>query len=324
MENVEPVTPLRSFTTEEVAAICEAGEVAGRSAGEILFRRGELGESMFLLEEGEIELRFVDGDPGKTLRAGDIFGELSFLTGRSRRTATARATTPCRLRILGEAAVDALFESQPRLLIRLLRRTCRYLLASEKRLIDSLKGKNRELEQTLDYLRRTREEVDYQELLANTDDLTGLYNRRCFDHQLTKFIERSAAGGSELALLLVDLDEFKQANDSLGHAGGDEVLRCVGRAITSCVRVSDLPCRFGGDEFAIVLLGIDAEHAHRRAKTLRRRVEEMSSGPELRVTASIGGTTLRAGETAAELFERADRQLYRAKHEGRNRVVWQA
>ncbi len=327
--------PFDGMAPDEVAAISAAGEARRCEAGEVLFRRNEYGDRMFLLEEGKVELDFADGMPVKSLRNGAVFGELAFVerlgdvagTGRHLRTATATCRTRCRLRVVGAAAFSRLTATQPRLLVRLLRRACGYLLASENRLIASLRQKNRELESTLDYLRRTREEVDYQELLANTDELTGLYNRRCLDRQLDKFIERAHDTGTGLALILVDVDEFKSVNDTYGHAAGDAVLRGIGRIITECVRTSDLPCRFGGDEFAIVLTEIEPERAVERAETIRQRVERMlpiPDRPEITSSTSVGGAMLHPGDAAAELFAHADKELYRAKELGRNRGYWHA
>ncbi len=321
-----PEPPFSGFSDQEVAAICAAGEVERFGSGKILFRRDEYGDSMYVLEEGEVVLTFADGIDEKSLGPGAVFGELAFVTGRHVRTATAVVRSPCRLRVIDETAFQRLSETQPRLLVRLLRHTCGYLLASENRLIESLRKKNRELQNTLDYLRRTREEVDYQELLANTDELTGLYNRRCLDRQLGKFIERAHATGTGLALILVDVDEFKQINDSHGHAAGDAVLREIGRIITECVRTSDLPCRFGGDEFAIVLTEIDPESAVERAELIRSRIERTApvpAKPEVVARTSVGGAMLDDDESAADLFQRADQDLYRAKELGRNRVSWQ-
>ncbi len=317
--------PFDGFAPDEVQAICAAGEERLCQAGEILFRRNEYGASMFLIEEGEVELIFTGGVSKKSLAAGDVFGELAFVTGRHLRTATARAASRCRLRVIDEAAFGRLLQDQPRLLVRLLRHTCGYLLASENRLIVSLRKKNRQLESTLDYLRRTREEVGYQELLANTDELTGLYNRRCLDRQLDKFIERAHDTGTGLALILIDVDKFKDVNDAFGHAAGDAVLEGVGRVITECVRASDLPCRFGGDEFAIVLTEIAPEQALERAEAICSQVDRLvpvPATPEITASTSVGGSMLHSGESAAELFDRADKELYRAKDLGRNRVCW--
>ena len=324
-ESAQEAPPFDGFSPEEVTAICTAGRARRCDAGEVLFYRDEYGDSMFVLEEGTVELTFADGVSGKRLGAGDVFGELAFVTGRHLRSATARTATPCQLRVIDGPAFERLYSDQPRLLVRLLRHTCGYLLASENRLIESLTRKNRELESTLDYLRRTREEVDYQELLANTDELTGLYNRRCLDRQLDKFIERAHATGTGLALILADVDDFKSVNDTFGHASGDEVLRTIGSIITDCVRSSDLPCRFGGDEFAIVLTEIDQEKALARAERIRSRTaysKVVPTRPEIQASTSIGGAMLRPGDSAAMLFDRADKELYRAKEMGRNRVVW--
>jgi diguanylate cyclase len=318
--------PFSGFAPDQVKAIYAAGRVRTCRAGDVLFRRNEYGASMFMIETGEIELCFADGLAHKSLGEGEVFGELAFVTGRHLRTATARATTSCRLRVIDETAFSQLLETHPRLLVSLLRHTCGYLLASESRLIASLRQKNRELESTLDYLRRTREEVGYQELLANTDELTGLYNRRCLDRQLAKFIDRAHATGSGLALILIDADDFKSINDAHGHAAGDAVLKGIARVITECVRASDLPCRFGGDEFAVVLTDIEPAQALERAEAVRSRVDGMEPIPgDLEVTSSVsigGAMLMHPGESPDQLFARADKELYRAKDLGRNRACW--
>ncbi len=329
MNSIEPsyeAIPFDGFSAEEIAAICTAGKTRRCKTDDVLFRRDEYGDSMFVLEEGEVELTFADGVSGKSLTSTAVFGELAFVTGRHLRTATARAKTECLLRVIDETAFERLYQTQPRLLVRLLRHTCGYLLASEHRLIASLRRKNRELESTLDYLRRTREEVGYQELLANTDELTGLYNRRCLNLQLDKFIERAHATGTGLALILVDVDEFKRVNDTFGHTAGDEVLKRLASIITDCVRTSDLPCRFGGDEFAVVLTEIEPDRAMDRAERIRSCAQQSNPIPghaQITVSTSVGGVMLQPEEEASSLFERADQELYRSKELGRNRVCWQ-
>ncbi len=316
--SLQPLQPV------ELAALRAAGTVLECEPDSILFERGEAGDSMYVLEKGRVELAFGDGTEGKVLGSGELFGELVFILGNHPRSATARVMTRSRLRKIDGEAVEELFELEPRLMVDLFRRTCRYLLSSEERLIGSLRRKNQELARTLDYLRRTQEEVDYHELKANTDDLTGLYNRRCFDAQLGKFLERAESSAGTLALVFVDLDNFKAVNDTYGHAAGDQVLRNVGEILKGASRSSDLPCRFGGDEFALILADIDSATGERRAEDVRQRINAAPpvAAAAVRVTASIGGTLLRHGETASELFERSDRLLYQAKDEGRNRVIW--
>ncbi len=170
--------------------------------------------------------------------------------------------------------------------------------------------------------------------LANTDGLTGLANRRRFDEALHAEHERAMRDGALLSLLLIDVDRFKRFNDRYGHQAGDECLRRVARAIESCLRPGDLCARYGGEEVAVLLPGVDEAAGARIAERIRRAVElldiphegnEASGG---RVTISIGCATFdpaRApadGEDAALVAE-ADRLLYEAKRTGRNRVVSQ-
>jgi len=317
------------FERHELDAIRAAGVVREISPGEILFHRGEVGDAMYVLEAGEIEISFEEGAPPKLLEPGEVFGEVAFILGRETRSATACATIASRVREVNQGAIDWLFDTQPRLLLQLLRRTCDYLLASENRLVEHLQRQNQELRRTLDYLRRTREELGVQELSAQTDDLTGLYNRRCFDLQVPRFVNRAAASGQGMGLMFVDLDHFKEVNDTFGHAAGDDVLRDVGRILAASVRSSDLPCRYGGDEFVIILGEIAASGARQRAEQTRQRLDAMPpvtdpagrNGAKIRVTASIGMALWRPGETSGDLFARADRHLYQAKQNGRDRVV---
>jgi diguanylate cyclase (GGDEF)-like protein len=123
----------------------------------------------------------------------------------------------------------------------------------------------------------------------------------------------------------MDLDHFKPVNDTLGHAAGDFVLRAVGKILRDGVRQSDLPCRVGGDEFIVVLADLSEVAARSRAETLRTALAAFphpGNDRGIRITATIGGTQYRAGETAEELMHRADEALYAAKRAGRNRVGW--
>ena len=311
------------FTDAEIEAFHHAGRKECFGKGDVILERGDKGDSMYLVLQGSVSVS-VDSESSSTgLGPGSYFGELSFINPEHRRSATIVARTECELMVLDQESAELLFSTQPRALFTLLRRACAFLVNKEEELIARLTRKNRELEQSLDYLRRTKEELDVQELLAQTDELTGLYNRRCLMEQLAKSMKRCEEAGIGLALVMLDLDNFKPINDSLGHAAGDKVLRRVGEIMRHGVRQSDLPCRLGGDEFAIVLPDVKNHVARERSRTILRQIEGMPQlSADTIVTASMGGTMFRTGETSDEFVARADKLLYRAKEAGRNRLCW--
>ncbi len=159
------------------------------------------------------------------------------------------------------------------------------------------------------------------ELIAATDTLTGIPNRSRFEERLEREIEReSRYGDGGFALLFADIDHFKSINDSRGHMHGDEALKEVARLLAGQMRGIDTVARWGGEEFAALLPHTGPEEAQRVAERLRLTVEGAAIGAHHAVTISIGVTTFQPGETAHTLFERADRALYQAKNNGRNRV----
>jgi len=174
---------------------------------------------------------------------------------------------------------------------------------------------------------RLRASVQQTIELAVTDGLTGLHNRRYFDTHLKLLMDRAAARGRPLSICMTDIDRFKQVNDTYGHDAGDEVLREFANRIRATVRGADLACRFGGEEFVVVMPDTSAEMAAGVAERLRMIIESLpfpvpQADGVLRVTASMGIATLRPdADTAEALLKRADTALYQAKNEGRNRVV---
>ena len=173
------------------------------------------------------------------------------------------------------------------------------------------------------------ENVSLHELVSQqavTDDLTGLSNTRRFRDLLEKEAARAKRFGHELALLMLDLDDFKQINDAYGHLQGDEVLRRVARSLDVESRGFDEPCRWGGEEFAIALPETDITGAMDVAERVRARieaqvVERVGATGTLSVTASVGVATTRGGsEEIDALLAAADAALYRAKAAGKNRV----
>ena len=163
--------------------------------------------------------------------------------------------------------------------------------------------------------------------LAVTDSLTGLHNRRYMVSHLDTLMERGRESGRPVALLIMDIDHFKNVNDNYGHAVGDEVLQEFAERIKRNVRGIDLAVRYGGEEFVVVLPETDLEVAKMVAERLRQNVAEepfevSADVGTITVTASIGGTVYDGTEVSTDgLLRRADEALYTAKNQGRNQVV---
>lgn len=161
--------------------------------------------------------------------------------------------------------------------------------------------------------------------LSRTDELTGLLNSRAFYERLGEEHERFKRAKSPYSLLMLDIDHFKEVNDTFGHLAGDQVLRGVAYRIESTVREVDIPCRFGGEEFVVLLPETDHEGAKNLAERLCRRIAErpFSFDEEHQtITASLGVATQEPGNFMPyeELLDRADKAMYRAKRAGRNCV----
>ncbi|MDQ0421623.1 two-component system cell cycle response regulator [Peteryoungia aggregata LMG 23059] len=177
------------------------------------------------------------------------------------------------------------------------------------------------------YNDRLRHSVRQTIELAVTDGLTGLHNRRYLDTHLRTLFARAKVRGRPLTICITDIDRFKQVNDVYGHDAGDEVLKEFAGRIRSTVRGADLACRFGGEEFVVVMPDTPAEVAATVAERLRGMIEarpfQLRSGETpLMLTASMGIATLVPGvDTPEQLLKQADRALYEAKNSGRNRVV---
>jgi two-component system cell cycle response regulator len=163
--------------------------------------------------------------------------------------------------------------------------------------------------------------------LAVTDGLTGLSNRRYLDNHLKVLFNRAAARSKPLSVCITDIDRFKSVNDAYGHDAGDEVLKEFAARVRSTVRGADLACRYGGEEFVVVMPDTDAMSAGAIAERLRSIIESQpfhlkTAGIMLNITASLGlACSTQGAETPEQLLKQADRALYEAKNGGRNRVV---
>ncbi|CAA7624228.1 GGDEF domain-containing protein [Magnetospirillum sp. UT-4] len=192
---------------------------------------------------------------------------------------------------------------------------------------------NRQLEERLENssgeIARLREDLDQLKREATTDALTGIANRKLFDVSLREAALEAQEDRKFLSLMMVDIDFFKQFNDTHGHMVGDQVLKLVARTIQDCVRGKDTAARYGGEEFAVVLPETGLKDAIQVADTIRRTVASRKimnrrSGQLLgQVTLSIGVAEYDFGEPLGGFVHRADEALYLAKRQGRNRVLSQ-
>lgn len=177
------------------------------------------------------------------------------------------------------------------------------------------------------YNDRLRSSVTQSLELAVIDGLTGLHNRRYLDSHLKILMERAAARGRQMSVCITDIDRFKLINDTYGHDVGDAVLREFANRLRTAVRGADLACRYGGEEFVLVMPDTSAETATAVAERLRMTIEQEpfllpDAGAALQVTASLGiASLLPDGDGPDALMKRADTALYEAKRSGRNRVV---
>jgi two-component system cell cycle response regulator len=180
------------------------------------------------------------------------------------------------------------------------------------------------------YTERLRDNVQASIEMAITDALTSLYNRRYMETHLAALTEQAAQRGKPITVLILDIDFFKSINDGHGHDAGDDVLREFSLRIRKSIRNIDLACRYGGEEFVIVMPETDIAVASMVAERIRRRIASepfpiQQGAKNLEVTISIGIAALNgADDNAAAMLKRADTALYRAKRDGRNRVVQDA
>lgn len=180
---------------------------------------------------------------------------------------------------------------------------------------------NREMERVQNLLQNASSDMERLKEEAMTDPLTGLANRRAFDQHMSMLAERQNA---KYAIAVLDLDHFKAVNDAFSHVLGDEVLRNVAQCLIKGCRGTDLICRIGGEEFALILNGSSPTQIYNVCERLRGSIEQfdwVSLAQGLEMSASIGVAHAEAGLTPAEVFAKADNRLFYAKAKGRNRVV---
>jgi diguanylate cyclase (GGDEF)-like protein/PAS domain S-box-containing protein len=199
--------------------------------------------------------------------------------------------------------------------------------------VTPIRESNRMLQNALADLQSSKDKIQQQneelQKFAHFDPLTSCLNRRAFFQRTEPLFQNAVANGTEISCIMVDIDHFKSFNDQYGHAVGDLVIQQVAKTVEGAIRSQDFLCRYGGEEFCVVLADTGAEIGLQVAERLRMHIER-DCGPGvrtiegLRITASFGFASLQAGPacaTLSKLIERADEGLYVAKRGGRNRVA---
>ena len=161
--------------------------------------------------------------------------------------------------------------------------------------------------------------------LALQDSLTGLYNHGYFQEVLKQEVRQAERYGDELSLLIFDLDDFKEVNDTYGHQAGDYILRRLAKLLEDHTRKSDIVARYGGEEFAVILINTDLDNAVGKGKELKDIVAGMDleyEGEEICITTSVGAANYAQGDSAAELITKADNELYYAKTSGKDQISY--
>jgi diguanylate cyclase (GGDEF)-like protein/PAS domain S-box-containing protein len=193
---------------------------------------------------------------------------------------------------------------------------------ANSRLVEELQKVNARLYTQLSEIQALQNELREQ---AIRDPLTGVFNRRYLQETLDREIARVNRASQPVGIMIMDIDRFKLINDTYGHKAGDLILQALGEMLKTNIRREDIACRYGGEEFVVVMPGASLQTAQKRAEIIRARIEALQVAFEswnLHVTVSLGVAAYpQHGATGEDVLIRADRALYRAKQEGRNRVV---
>ena len=290
---------------EEVLADCPVYALA---PGDVLIEPEQENHAVYVVLEGSLSVKLAGRETFEVthLGPGECVGEISMVDGQ-RPSARVETVDRARVLVLGHAAMWALLNRSHGVAFNLL-----WILSGRMR------DHNRALEKT-----RTRS-LEFEHA-ASVDVLTGMHNRRWLDDTFARMLRRSYNDARPACLLMIDIDRFKDFNDTWGHLAGDAVLRHVSRQMGAHLRPTDLMARYGGEEFSALLPDTSLEEALSIAERLRNGIEWASlalgdSGETVRVTVSVGLAQAHPEEALETLIGRADAALYRAKENGRNRI----
>jgi diguanylate cyclase (GGDEF)-like protein len=276
--------------------------------GQILIAPGEKNKNIYMVLSGvlTVNLDKPDNPPIRIVPIGETVGELS-LIGSTKTSAYILSKGMSEVLIINEKTFWAMVDEIPLIAKNLLHILSGWIVSDSKTTIDHQK------------------QIGELEVVAKIDGLTGIYNRRYFDELLSRFMVRSVQENSPLSLIMIDVDNFKKYNDSNGHIGGDQALIALAQTMNNTVYPGDFVFRYGGEEFSIILPTASLERCKNFAERLRIAVMEtditMPDGlPLPSITISMGiAESLLDGDSDEAILKRADKKLYQAKQEGRNR-----
>jgi len=300
---------LRGETTENLGWLLRHSRQQDFNAGDVLLTPEKHNDLLYLVLQGRVQVRLDwQGREALTyLEAGHCVGEMSIIEGK-RPSAIVVTEQDCRLLLIEKDVVWELIERSNTVARNLL-----YILSSRVRK-DNL------------VIFETRKQRAISEQNSRQDTLTGLYNRRWLEDNLSRLIQRAQQKMKHFCVLMLDIDHFKQYNDSHGHHAGDVALATIAEKLADNVRPYDSAIRYGGEEFLVLLPDTAISDARIIAERLREKISRHSirhdNGRRLpRVTASIGLAELKVQHSVQELLEAADTAMYRAKRNGRNCVA---
>lgn len=293
-------------SSDAMSRLLEWCKVVDAEPGLVLIEAGSSNESVYVVLDGtlHVHLSSIEHPAHAVLSEGDCAGEMSIIEGRET-SASVVVGAPSRLLVIPKDVLWSLINSSHGVARNML-----YILSGR------LRQDNEAVKESI------RLQVEF-ETMAFVDGLTGLHNRRWLDQAFRRQVERNLRDRQPLSMLMMDIDHFKRYNDAYGHLAADKSLRSVAATLNDNLRPGDLLARFGGEEFALVLLNTDREQAMAVAERLRKAVAdtEIIGAPEMpKVTVSVGCTQLSANDTLERILERADSALYLAKNAGRNCV----
>ncbi|MBJ6752741.1 GGDEF domain-containing protein [Geomonas anaerohicana] len=304
---LDRVQLFRDVSQESLQGIIDSCDFRDLPSGQILLRPENINHELFILLSGRlsVHLEDLDSDPVAILEPGEVAGELSVLDGKPT-SAYVVADEPCRVMVMPRELVWSLATVSH---------------AAACNLLTILSGRVRKADRTItDQMLRERSFHCY----GTVDALTGMHNRYWLNDMLGRMVTRSIRSGTPLAVMMIDIDNFKEFDDSYGHLCGDRAIHAVAQTILGHLRPTVLTARYGGDEFFVAIPGVVVGQALEIAERLREAIAgteiPSSPAPLPPVTVSIGVAGVNRGQGVDDVIAAADAALYRAKALGRNSV----